>query len=180
MIKSCKRVKDGKCLPLHPCPQRCRISPVSIRGFRLSEQEVERERETQEGREREREFSLISYSAEPGWAMVSSINHDTHPSSGRDRNTAVVSPFAHILISPNTHSQKDVKKGSDWKPYWWVFGQWLYKCELRGSYALSLSAGVFVQTDVFVFVCNWSICLLLMNLGWVLGIPSSPLVNYCL
>lgn len=50
------------CLPLHPCPQRCRISPVSIWSFRLKEEEVEREKR---GREMEREgggeFSLISY-----------------------------------------------------------------------------------------------------------------------
>ena len=62
--------------------------------------------------------------------MVSSINHDTHPSSGRDRNTAVVSPIAsvhtphththtnthaytHIHIDNHTQPQKGFKKASD-------------------------------------------------------------------
>ena len=63
---------------------------------RQREREGERERGWGDGKtDREREecgFSLLSYSAEPGWAMVSSINHHAYPGSVRGGSTAVVSP----------------------------------------------------------------------------------------
>lgn len=46
MRKVVVELYDGKCLPLYPCcPQRCRVSPVSIRGFGLRASKKERGRE---------------------------------------------------------------------------------------------------------------------------------------
>lgn len=84
MIKCCKRVKDRKCLPLHPCSQRCRISPVSIWGFRLSEEEVESEEMVKKRRERwwDRE-------SERGNRVSLVWSHTVHSQAG---------PWSHQLI----------------------------------------------------------------------------------
>lgn len=108
-------------------------------------------------REREREVSLISHSADLGWAMVSSIKHDTHPISGTLQSCLPLQSDAHTCthIDMQTQTQKDFKQGSDSKPYWWVFGQsvnpWLYKYQ---SCPFPECWGVWIDRCVYLCVTS--------------------------
>lgn len=72
------------------------------RGEEKRSKKMERTHRRRERGRVESEFNLISYCAEAGWAMVSSIIYDAHPRSGCGRRLHLC-PHTSIHVSIHTH-----------------------------------------------------------------------------